>query len=69
MDSIGLVRGQFFGSPARASLWLGDLHRLHYFLEGVSLMDLAGRDLRMQRHPVAIAEQMNLGAKTASGTA
>jgi hypothetical protein len=35
----------------------------------VDFVDLAGRDLRMQRHSVAIAEQVNLGAKTASGTA
>jgi hypothetical protein len=66
---IGLVRSQFVGSPARAPAGLGNFHGFHGFLEGLGLVNLAGRDLGVQRHAVAVADQMDLGSKTAPGTA
>ena len=69
MHSVSLVRGQFVGAPARSPLRLRDLDGLHDFLEGMGLVNLASRDFGVQRHSVAIADQVNLGAKTASGTA
>src|SRR5207253_2129883 len=65
---IGLVASQLVGTATRPTYWLRNLNRFHEFFEGTGLVNLTRGDLEVQRHAVAIAEQVNFGAETASGT-
>ena len=67
--SICLVGCQLVGATAWPSFGLRDLDRFHEFFEGLGFVNLSCGDFEIQRHAVAIAEQVYFGAQTASGTA
>lgn len=66
---ISLVGSELVGPTTRVPVRLRNLHSFHDLREDMSFVNLAGSDLRVQRHAVAIADEMDLGAETASGAA